>query len=184
MEYFTKPELVRLLGEAYKSNKMHHLAMLVTLTHGLRVSEVVGKKGIKGSNIFDNQIRVKRLKGSNKTIQTLRHDSDPLFDETPLIELSKEKKESPLFPWSRQYSDQLIKKYGKAAGINPDKLNWHTFKHSTAMLLWDETKSLGIVKTYLGHKSPSSTLIYLAEDDSKKGQQAFARINMRKDEGI
>src|SRR5438093_451497 len=80
-------------------NRLHHLALLAGFLHGLRVSETLA---IKGRDILDAKLSVKRLKKSLPTLHRLRFDSDPLFDESPLIELAKVNS-GRLFDWSRQY---------------------------------------------------------------------------------
>src|SRR2546427_5281591 len=83
MEYLTQEELVRLFNVTRTHNSLHHLAMLVGLLHGLRVSETLA---IRGRDICDGKLSVKRLKKSRATLHALRFDSDPLFDESPLLE--------------------------------------------------------------------------------------------------
>src|ERR1039458_1661804 len=86
MEYMTREELVRLFRVARKHNPLHHIAMLVGLLHGLRVSEMLA---IRGRDICDGKLSVKRLKKSRATLHALRIDGDVLFDESPLLELSR-----------------------------------------------------------------------------------------------
>src|ERR1017187_10343148 len=95
MEYMTREELVRLFRVARKHNPLHHVAMLVGLLHGLRVSETLA---IRGRDICDGKLSVKRLKKSRATLHALRIDADPLFDESPLLELAKASPETELFP--------------------------------------------------------------------------------------
>jgi len=45
------------------------------------------------------------------------------------------------------------------------------------MAIWAETKQPGQVKSYLGHKSMSSTMQYLSESDSLKAQEVVSRLN-------
>ena len=66
MEYMTREELVRLFKIARDHNKLHHLAMLVGLLHGLRVSEMLA---IRGRDVCDGKLSVKRLKKSRATFQ-------------------------------------------------------------------------------------------------------------------
>ena len=79
MEYLPRDELVRLFKVARDHNKLHHIAMLVGLLHGLRVSEMLA---IRGCDICDGKLSVRRLKKSRATLHALRFDSDPLFDES------------------------------------------------------------------------------------------------------
>ena len=69
--------------------------MLVGLLHGLRVSETLA---IRGRDICDGRVSVKRMKKSRPTLHALRIDNDPLFDESPLLELAKATPEAELFP--------------------------------------------------------------------------------------
>lgn len=174
MQYLTKDELKRLFTVAYESNRLHHLALVVGLWHGLRVSEIIA---ITGSDIADGQLSVKRLKKSKSTCQPIHRDADPLFDESPLLKMAAENS-GRLFPFSRQRADEFIKKYAERAGIHPDKAHMHVLKHSLGMLLWDATKNLGQIQSYLGHKAASSTLCYLVEADARKAQAAVAGISI------
>lgn len=175
MEYLTKNELRRLFQVAYERNRTHHLAMVVGLWHGLRVSEIVA---IEGSHIVDGQLSVKRLKRSKATLQPIHVDADPLFDESPLIELAAQNK-GRLFAFSRQRMDEFVKAYGALAGLHPDKRHTHAIcKHSLAMLLWSETNSLGLIQSYLGHRAASSTLAYLREVDAMKAQSVVCAMTI------
>jgi len=174
MQYLTKPELRRLLETAKAHNKLHHLALLVGFWHGLRVSELCN---LKGADISDGQINVRRMKRSRSTLQPLHYDSDPLLDESPLAELAKGTPGN-LFPFTRQWVDQFVKKYAKLAGIHPDKAHFHVLKHSIAMALFDDAQSLGQVQSYLGHKAASSTLAYLYEADASKAHKIVERMKI------
>ena len=174
MEYLDTSELKRLLSVAHKSNKQHHLALLVALRHGARVSEIVS---LKGSDIQDGQLNLRRLKKSKATIHPVYKDSNPIFDESPLIKLAKQAGDKRIFNFSRQRVDQFIKKYANEAGIHPNKAHAHALKHSCAMLLWDKTHSLGQIQGYLGHKAASSTMCYLAEADKRKAEKVMANFD-------
>lgn len=176
MQYLTKDELRRLFEVAHQRNPHYHLALVTALWHGMRVSEL---NNLRGTDVTaDGFVIVRRLKGSHTTLQPIRRDDDPLFDESPLLELAKERKGLRLFEVSRQHFDRLIKSYGAEAGIHPDKLHMHALKHSVAMLLWDVTCNLGQLQSYLGHKAASSSLCYLYEADARKAQAALARISL------
>lgn len=176
MQYLTKDELRRLFDVAYRRNRRYHLMLTVSLWHGLRVSEIIN---LRGSDVTDDgSLIVKRLKGSNRTTQPIRRDPDPLFDESGLIALAQERGSLRLFEISRQHCDRLIKAYGTEAAIHESKLHWHSLKHSCAMLLWGQTQSLGMLQSYLGHKSASSSLCYLYESDAQKAQNALAAVRL------
>jgi integrase len=65
MEYLNRDELVRLFTVARQHNPLHHVAMLVGLLHGLRVSETLA---IRGRDICDGRLAVRRLKKSRATL--------------------------------------------------------------------------------------------------------------------
>ena len=174
MEYLSRDELVRLFKVARSHNPLHHVALLVGLLHGLRVSETLA---IRGRDICDGRLSVKRLKKSRPTLHTLRIDSDPLFDESPLLELAKASPETELFRWSRQYMDVLIKRYAALAGIHPAKRHYHVLKHSICVLLWQETHDLNAIQDHVGHRSSSSTLIYLRADAALKAQMTVVGMS-------
>lgn len=175
MHYLTKDELRRLFDVAYRRNRRYHLALVTALWHGMRVSEL---NNLRGTDITDGHVIVRRLKGSNTTMQLIRRDSDPLFDCSPLMDLARERGALRLFEVTRQHFDRLIKQYGAEAGIHRDKLHMHVLKHSVAMLLWDVTGNLGQLQSYLGHKAASSSLVYLYEADARKAQAALAGISI------
>lgn len=176
MHYLTKAELRGLFQVAYDHNRNHHLALVAALWHGMRVSELIN---LRGTDVTaDGDVIVRRLKGSNTTMQPMRRDPDPLFDESPILELAQQRQTLRLFPISRQHFDRLIKQYGAEAGIHSDKLHMHALKHSVAMLLWDVTGNLGQLQSYLGHKAASSTLCYLHEADARKAQTALAGVRL------
>lgn len=173
MTYLSKDELRKLFQVAYDRNREHHLALLVAYWHGARVSELAN---LRGTDVDNGNVIVRRLKGSLTTVQAIHRDSNPLLDETPLLELARERKSLRLFPVHRSHFDRLIKQYGAEAGIHPDKCHMHSLKHSVAMTLWDVTKDLGQIQNFLGHKAVSSTLCYLREVDGSKAQTALAGV--------
>jgi integrase len=119
---------------------------------------------------------VQRLKGSLKTVQPYVKAADPELSEAESLTnlygtLSKGER---LFPWTRNGMYKLMQRAGKRAGIPEHKLHFHSLKHSCAMLSIDQ---IGIqrVRTYLGHKSLSSTGEYLKESD-ETASRAFAGV--------
>jgi site-specific recombinase XerD len=174
MEYMTREELVRLFKVARNHNQRHHLAMLVGLLHGLRVSETLA---IRGRDICDGKLSVKRLKKSRATLHALRIDSDVLFDESPLLTLAAAYPSEMLFNWSRQYTDTIFKRYAALAGIHPSKAHYHVLKHSICVLLWQETHDLNAIQDHVGHRSSSSTLVYLRADAAQKAQSTIASMS-------
>jgi integrase/recombinase XerD len=184
MEYMDKDELRKLFSVVYdytrdkRKNRTgvdYHLGMVCALWHGMRVSELIELTG-NDIDVTKRTLTDRRKKKSLKTTQPIKVAIDKLFDETPVIALAIEKKGDKLFPVSRQSFDNFIKDCGKAAGIHHDKLHMHALKHSIAMMIWEENHSLGKIQTYLGHKSPASTMAYLRVIDATEVNAEVASI--------
>ena len=174
MFYFDNDELRRLLQVAYDRNRMHHLAILTTITHALRISE------LRALTVDDldasGQLYVRGKKDGLEHLSPIHTSADPLLDQSALPVIVHGLKQSGkriIFELSRQRYDQIIREYCSVARINPLKAHWHTLRHSSAMLVWGQTQSLGAVKQALRHKSYSTSLIYLAEADNQKSIRAM-----------
>jgi integrase len=166
------------LQVAFDANRQHHLALVVSLWHPTRVSELLN---IRSGDIRDGHLTIRRMKGSITTNQPIRIDSDPLFDESPLADLASQapSPDSRIFPWVRQRCDQFIRLYGHRANIDPKKCHMHALRHSMAIMLWNHTAgNIGLLQRHLGHKSASSSLIYLYESDARKASAAVAEIRL------
>jgi integrase/recombinase XerD len=174
MQYLTKDELRRVFQTAYDHNRQHHLLLVAMLWHGLRVSEALN---LRGRDIADAQLSVRRLKKSRPTIHKLKITSDPLFDESLLIQMAKTNP-GRLFPISRQRVDQFLKRYATLAGVHPAKAHSHVLKHSICVMLWEETHDLNAVQDHVGHRAASSTLVYMRHDSAAKAAAAVAELTI------
>jgi integrase len=162
LKHLTKDELVSLLGVAGENDR---LMFLLSVNHGLRVSEVIG---LTAENFVDGHLVLQRLKGSCKTIQRL------LPNEATLLAEHKPAPDGRLFPISRCTAWRRIKAIGAQAGIESFKCHPHVFKHTCATLGLKGGMTLPEVQARLGHKSGASTMMYLAVDDDT-ASEAFAR---------
>lgn len=160
---------------------MEYLAILVGYWHGLRVSEITGgptwvtcKKtgekhliqGFTPEAVRDGYITIQRLKGSEKTTQPLVSHENPLLNERDQIIalVANSEPGKPVFHFTRHRFWMIMRRHCKTAGIAEHKAHPHILKHSIAM---QTIQGAGIenVRTYLGHKSISSTGAYLKVDD-------------------
>ena len=163
--WMTFVEVGSLLGAAKAHSERDHLLLLCGFWHGLRASEICA---LRGSDIQDGLISVKRLKGSLHTTQDLVSCDDPLFDEKPLLEkLAAEKGSGLLFDIGPQRLDQIIKKYGKEAGIEHHRLHTRSLKHSLAHFGVERGMGIEDLRQLLGHKSMASTGEYLKKSDAQ-----------------
>src|ERR1700731_2050768 len=115
MYAFSKDELLRLLSVARAASERDFLMILVAYCHGLRASEVIA---ITRDHIGDGHMDVKRLKGSDHTVQPLISHENPLLNESgALLEYSQYMYVNQrLFPISRQHFWRQVQKHGKTAG--------------------------------------------------------------------
>ena len=148
--------------------------MLVGLLHGLRVSEMLA---IRGRDICDGKLSVKRLKKSRATLHALRVDSDPLFDESPLLELAQADPDAKLFSVVATVHGRHHQAIRSTRGHSPFKAHYHVLKHSICVLLWQETHDLNAIQDHVGHRSSSSTLVYLRADAAQKAQSTIAGMS-------
>ncbi|WP_158788598.1 tyrosine-type recombinase/integrase [Granulicella sp. L46] len=164
--HFTRDEIKTLLEGV--PNTRNRLMLLVGYNHGLRVSELTN---LKGADIRDGYVIVKRLKGSLKTVQPYVQHVDPTFNEAPgLQELARTVgPQERLFPMTPNGVAKLMQRTGARVGLPRHKLFPHNLKHSIAHAT---IQGAGIenVRQWLGHKSISSTGAYLRVTDEAAAQ--------------
>lgn len=162
-DHLTKDELKGILSHVKKA--WQRLMLIVAYNHGLRVSEVLS---LTPANCKSGYLTVKRLKGSDKTIQKFVDHPDPELNEKAALEALCETKgyHEKLFPMTRFGVYKLIERAGTKAGVPAHKLHPHVLKHTAAMHM---IKKAGIemVRRRLGHKSIASTGAYLKVSDSE-----------------
>jgi integrase len=180
MQYLGKSDLAKLFRVMHAENKIHWLAALTQFYTGTRVSQLLD---IRGEDIFEKDgkwvVLVRAAKRGNIVIQSLHVDADEAFDMTPLIEMAKIKGRSRIFgSLSRQYYNLCLKRYAEAAGIHSTFAHSHIFRHSVAIAIFDATQRVGAITQFLGHKSSTAALCYLAENDGKLGQEAVDALQL------
>ena len=171
MQDLSKEELRRLLHVARLDSERNWLMLLIAFRHGLRVSEVIA---LTKDNFDQARLTVRRLKGSKRTSQGLISRNDSLFDErSALVEyIQRLAPNQRLFPINRQRADQIIKTYGKLAGIPKEKRHMHALKHTCARLNLRGGAKIDEVRQWLGHESLASTGEYLKLTDEEATQAA------------
>ena len=178
MMYLGKSDLAKLFRSAYEAtnpkSRIHHLAMLTQFWTGTRVSQLLD---IRGEDVFQKDgrwvIMIRGAKRGNIVTQTVHVDAEAAFDMTPIIALAKTKGQSRIFgALSRQYYNGVLKKCAEKAGIHSVFAHSHIFRHSVAIQIFDATQRIGAVSQFLGHKSPASSMCYLAEVDGQIAQKA------------
>ncbi len=142
-------------------------AMLETLyASGLRVSELVGLKGVQVS-LDMNVIRVLG-KGSKERLTPLGEEAAEWiarYQREARPRLLGARKSDALFvtarggPMTRQSFWSLVKRYATAAGIHR-AISPHTLRHAFATHLINHGADLRVVQLLLGHADISTTQIY------------------------
>src|SRR5260370_41605417 len=80
MQPLTRPELLSVLKVAHDNSARDHALLLLCYAHGMRASEC-GRLLLSDISTKDWTVRVKRVKGSEETLQTLSANSEKLLDE-------------------------------------------------------------------------------------------------------
>lgn len=64
-------------------------------------------------------------------------------------------------PLSDKEVGRIVKKYAKRAGLNPARVHVHMLRHTAALLRREAGDNLEKIQQFLGHSSPTTTLVYL-----------------------
>jgi type 1 fimbriae regulatory protein FimB len=177
MVFLSPAELLALLRAARAHGAREHAMILMAYVHGLRASEVCHLK-LSDANLAERTVRVERLKGSLSSTQEMHaHRGEPLLDEAKVLKayLAERVDDRSGFLFlsqkggamSRQHFHTLFQALAEEAGIPPHKRHPHALKHSLASNLIDQNVNLAIVQMALGHRSISSTMVYIGVSDEQ-----------------
>jgi integrase len=161
------PEEIRALLAATSKSPRDYAIFRLAYHHGLRASElgmIQMSDYYPAPRMEHDRLMVNRLKGSvsaevrivpaaaeaiRRWVKKRGSQPGPMFT-------SQRRKEI-----SRQRLDELVKFYGKRAGIPEDKRHMHSLRHTCATsLLSEQELDVAQVQNHLGHKSIQSTMIY------------------------
>jgi site-specific recombinase XerD len=168
MLYLETAELLKVLTEANKRGAREALMFCLAYRHGLRASEIAR---LTVDDVQNGSIDIRRLKGSEHTIQPLYEHEIPVLNEVKLLaKYLRERGDADgsrvLFisrqgsGLSRQQIYNLFADCALAAGIEAGRRNVHILKHSLASHLIRNGASVAYVQQLLGHKDAKSTLCY------------------------
>jgi integrase len=188
MKALTTDELLKVL-KAASSNKRNHAAILLAVKHGMRSSEVCNLK-IADVDLTNNQITIRRLKGSLTTTQPLEDMlGQPLLSERRVLRSwLKERAEWKdrdgwVFPSQKGQNltrfglHQMFRAVCEQAGIPKAKQHWHVLKHTLGCTLAEQNTSAEVIQQKLGHKNISSSIVYATpsqETANRIADTAFA----------
>ena len=176
MQHLSVQELRRVF-QAVTPKRRRRLMVKIAYWHGLRVSEVTG---MRGDQIQGGHVWVKRLKGSEETIQPFARPMITLPDGSKVVDTLLDESEelaalaavvAPdelLFKMTPCGFWRLMKRAGQKAKIPPfKKIRPHILKHSIAHHTLDRGVQINAVQKLLGHRSLSSTGEYTKLDDAQ-----------------
>jgi len=155
-----------------KGNPRDLLLFTWAYRYGLRASEAVGLKleDLKPNPTYPTEILIQRLKGGVSRHYPINGEDTKILSRW-LKRRSEMKnaegnqylfitRRSGLYRMTTDTISKLMEKYGRDSGIPKEKRHPHTLRHSSAISLLLNGKDINFVKTWLGHKSIQTTLIY------------------------
>ena len=162
-KYLTNNDMEKLLETSKNLSIKTRLIVELLYGSGGRVTEVISLK-VNDIDFEDSYIQILG-KGDKE-----RHN--PIHE--PCVELIKQYlnqkgiTEGYIFPHRQDQSRhqtresvfQIVKNVAKKAGVDPDKVSPHVFRHSFATHLMDNGCDISTVQEYLGHADSSTTRIY------------------------
>lgn len=169
IKYMTRGEqgkLLKAIDKSAQSMKVRdRVYFTLALRYGLRASEGRFLK-LSHLKLDQNSVYIPRLKGSVSQFYPLRSDDKKLIEKWLKLRSKMKHSDSDFLfitdrtpCWSRMLPVKLFEKYSKLAQIEGHTC--HSCRHSTAVNLLDQSVDLFDIKSWLGHKSIQSTLVYL-----------------------
>ena len=182
MDFLSPDELLGVLRAAREHSVRSWAMILIAYKHGLRATEVCNLK-LADVDMKDCTVSVRRLKNSLHTCQQLMgHRGQPLLDEiTALKEWLKLRPADggdSLFTsqkgghLSRGQFFEIFRGIAERAGLPASKRHPHCLKHSLASHLISVNTNIAVVQQFLGHRSISSTMKYIAVSDQQASRAA------------
>lgn len=182
--FLTPAEILSVLRIAKQRSSRDHIMILIGYRHGLRASEVCNLR-LDQIDLKNKQIDIQRLKGSLRTTQRLfehRGDLRSLLDELIVLKrwLAERKDDGSGYVFLSQKGGAVSRKtfyctfrsIALAAGVSAERAHPHSLKHSRATHLIAQNVNLMAVKQLLGHKSISSTVVYISVSDQQAAEAA------------
>ena len=170
---FTADELVGLFGAVRAAGNPRDLAIFTVALHrGLRASEV-GLLRMENLRIKERRLFVTRVKGSASQ-DYLIHDEELValrawlrMRGTAAGVLFPSRNNRPI---SRYRLDDLIKRYGRAAGIPREKCHFHRLRHMCGFTLRERGERLEDIQDHLGHRDIRNTQRYAKMSPRQRAQ--------------
>jgi integrase len=180
LAYPTPAEMLKVLKVARQRSSRDWAMILLAYRHGMRASEVCGLE-MRDLDMRNGSITIRRLKGSLMTVQPLyQHRGMPLLDEVAALRawLKDRHQDGSPFVFTSQKGGRLhraqffriFQSIAEAAGLPAEKRHPHCLKHALGSHLVAGNVNLALVKQALGHRSISSTMMYVGTTDRQAAE--------------
>jgi site-specific recombinase XerD len=166
--YFTKAEVDQILSNLWQKQKMRdYLLVLLLWQTGARISELLSLK-IEDIDFYNSLIKLLTLKRKTKIERVIPIKPQSLGLIALFVNQKGLSKTDKLFPITRQQAFNIVRKAvlevfpGDTKRAHP-----HVFRHSFAVYALSQGVPITVVRSWLGHRNFTSTLVYtqaLAQD--------------------
>lgn len=184
--FLSPEETLAVLRKAKERGARDWAMILLAYRHGLRASEVCGLR-LADVDLKNGALSIQRLKGSMQTVQPLyAHRGQPLLDEVSTLRawLKVRPVDGSDYLFTSQKGGRLdrtqffrvFQAVAEAAGLPDEKRHPHVLKHSLASHLIAGNVNLALVRQALGHRSISSTMVYVGTTDAQAAEAVQAAL--------
>jgi integrase len=166
--YFTKPEIDQILSNLWQKQKLRdYLLVLLLWQTGARISELLNVK-VSDIDFFNATIKLQTLKRKVRTERAIPVKPQTLGLLALYINQFGLQKNDKIFKISRQQAFRIVKRAvlevfpGDTKRAHP-----HILRHSFAVYCLSQGVPITVVRSWLGHRNITSTLVYtqaLAQD--------------------
>jgi integrase len=166
--YFTKEEIDQILSNLWQKQKMRdYLLVLLLWQTGARISELLSVK-IENIDFFNSLIRLFTLKRKVKSERVIPLKPQTLGLIALYVNQKNLSKGDNLFNITRQQAFNIVRKAVlEVFPSDTKRAHPHVFRHSFAIYCLSQGVPITVVRSWLGHRNITSTLIYtqaLAQD--------------------
>jgi site-specific recombinase XerD len=169
--YFTKPEVDQILANLWQKQKLRdYLLVLLLWQTGARISELLSIK-IEDIDFYNSLIKLFTLKRKTKIERVIPVKPQSLGLIALFVNQKGLSKTDKLFPITRQQAFNIVRKAVLEVFPHDTKrAHPHVLRHSFAVYCLSQGVPITVVRSWLGHRNITSTLVYtqaLAQDTRK-----------------
>ena len=169
--YFTKPEVDQILANLWQKQKLRdYLLVLLLWQTGARISELLSIK-VSDIDFFNATIKLQTLKRKIRTERVIPVKPQTLGLLALYINQFGLQRDNKIFNISRQQAFRIVKKAVLEVFPHDTKrAHPHVLRHSFAVYCLSQGVPITVVRSWLGHRNITSTLVYtqaLAQDTRK-----------------